>query len=387
MGELIKTAGRSLLRKRSRTLLTVLAIAVGVLMVSVVAVIGTVGSTLVDAELDNMGVNGLSVMAQSGGELISEEDLEQLRALSCVRSAVPLMVQMAGVSSRKASCKSTLCGIDAGADQVISLALCHGRLITPGDVAAAARICVLDEELALEMYGRQNVVGKTVAVRFGTVTEELTVVGITETGSSLLQNVTSLIPGMLYLPYTTYRDITGQTDFDQVAIRVNTDRAEERVIQLLNRLHNGASPFRVDDLAVQKERLEGLVTMVAWILTAISAISLVVSGFGIVTAMLSAVSERTREIGIKKAIGATDGRILLEFLAEAMLLSAVGALVGMMPAAILVAVFRGMGLSVLWPWATFGKLFAFSLLIGGTFGVYPAYKASRLQPVEALRNE
>lgn len=387
MGELIKSAGRSLLRKRSRTLLTVIAIAMGVLMVSVVTVISTVGSTLVETELDSMGVNGLSVMAQSGGELISNDDLEQLRALSCVRSAAPLMVQVAGVSTQRTSCKSTLCGIDAGADQVISLELCHGRLISPGDVAAAARICVLDEELAHEMYGRSNIVGKTVTVRFGTVAEELTVVGITEAGSSLLQNFTSLIPGMLYLPYTTHCAITGQTDFDQVAIRVNTEQAEERVTRLLNRLHNGASPFRVDDLAVQKERLEKLVSMVVWILTAISAISLVVSGFGIVTAMLSAVSERTREIGIKKAIGATGGRIMLEFLVEAMVLSAAGALLGMIPAAALVAVFRIVGVSALWPWGTFAKLFVFSLFIGGVFGVYPAYKASRLQPVEALRSE
>lgn len=388
MGELIKGAWRSLSRKRHRTWLTVIGIAVGVMLVSAVVVIGTAGRAFVDEELDSMGVGGLSVMAQTGGELISESTLRELRALSCVNSAMPLMVQLGDVSTAAASCESALCGIDAGADQVISLKLRYGRMISPGDVSAAARICVLDEALAKQVFGRVNVVGKTVTVQYGDRYEQLTVAGVSETGSSLLQNFTSMIPGMLYMPYTTHGNITGQAAFDQVAIRVNTDSeaAERRVENLLDRLYDGSSPFRTDDLATQKARLEGLVDMIALILAAISAISLVVSGFGIVTAMLSAVSERTREIGIKKAIGATNRRILLEFLTESILLSAAGALLGMVPSVVLLVVLRLMGIAAPVPIAVFVLLLLFSLVVGGIFGAYPAYKASRLQPVEALRN-
>lgn len=389
MGELIKGAWRSLRRKRNRTWLTVVGIAVGVMMVSAVSVIGTAGREVLYGELESMGVNGLSVMAESGGELIGEEALREIRELSCVTSAMPLMVQLGEVSAVQTS-ESALCGVDAGADQVISLVLCHGRMISPGDVSAAARVCVLDEALAQKAYGRSNVVGKTVTVQFGDVTEQLSVVGVTETGSSLLQNFTTMIPGMLYMPYTTQSNITGQTAFDQVAVRVNetaTNTAGQRIEQVLNRLYDGNAPFRTHNLAVQKERLEGLVDAVALILTAISAISLVVSGFGIVTAMLSAVSERTREIGIKKAIGAKSGHILWEFLAEAVMLSAAGAVLGIAPAALLAVVLSATGVSGGFPLGLFAGLFAFSLLVGGIFGAYPAYKASRLQPVEALRSE
>lgn len=384
--ELIKNALRQLLRKRGRTLLTVGGIAVGVMMVSVVTVIGSVGRAFVDDELDSMGVSGLSVMATTTDALLSEEALQEIRELSQVSSAMPLMLQITGISTPLGSSESVLCGIDAGAGQVISLTLCHGRMISAGDVAAAAPVCVLDEAAAKAAYGRENVVGKTITVNVGELSEELTVIGITQTGSSLLQNVTSMIPGMVYLPYTTQQQITGRQDFDQIAVRTVssdvTEQTQERIERVLDRLYDGNAPFRTDNLAVQKDRLGRIVDIVAGVLTALSGVSLIVSGFGIMTVMLSSVSERTREIGIKKAIGATQKRILAEFLVEAVLLSCAGALIGMLPAGLLL-LFLNTTVSP----AVFLALAAFSVFVGVVFGVYPAYKASKLPPVEALRSE
>ncbi len=384
--ELIKNALRQLLRKRGRTLLTVGGIAVGVMMVSIVTVIGSVGRAFVDDELDSMGVSGLSVMATTTDALLSEEALQEIRELSQVSSAMPLMLQITGISTPLGSSESVLCGIDAGAGQVISLTLCHGRMISAGDVAAAAPVCVLDEAAAKAAYGRENVVGKTITVNVGELSEELTVIGVTQTGSSLLQNVTSMIPGMVYLPYTTQQQITGRQDFDQIAVRMVssdvTEQTQERIERVLNRLYDGNAPFRTDNLAVQKDRLGRIVDIVAGVLTALSGVSLIVSGFGIMTVMLSSVSERTREIGIKKAIGATQKRILAEFLVEAVLLSCAGALIGMLPAGLLL-LFLNTTVSP----AVFLALAAFSVFVGVVFGVYPAYKASKLPPVEALRSE
>lgn len=306
MKDILQCAWKSLSRKRLRTLLTVSGIMVGVIMVVIVSAISTAGKRAVNAELDSMGMNGLSVSMESG--TLSMENLEVIRRLSGVETAMPLMIEYSTSLLGSVSDSTLICGIDSGARQVISLRLRHGRLITTGDVRSSARVCMLDETVAQAAFGRSNIVGKTIELAVGGSTEAFTIVGVTETGSSLLQNIVEFIPGMVYIPYTTLQDLTGRDNLNQIAVRVseqeNVELAETRIVQALER-SSGQSGYRTDNLAVQKERLGSLMDIVTLILTAISGISLLVSGLGIMTIMLVSVTERTREIGIKKATGAS----------------------------------------------------------------------------------
>ena len=393
MVDILRCAWKSLSRKWTRTLLTVSGIMVGVTMVVIVSAISDAGKVAVNAELDNMGMNGLSVSANSGVKSgLTMENLEVIREQAGVESAMPLIIEYSTTILREANDNSLICGIDAGAKQVISLNLLYGRLIAPGDVKACAQVCMVDETVAKAAYGRENIVGKTLTVQYNGVAEEFEIIGITETGSSLLQNVVEFIPGMVYVPYTTLQNLTGKSTFNQIAVRMDdaqdTVLTESRIIKALERTSGYTGGFRTYNLAVQKERLGSLMDIVTLILTAISGISLLVSGLGIMTIMLVSVNERTREIGIKKAIGASRHRILGEFLTEAVVISLLGSLGGLLLG--YGACFAGLSLFGMDPSlqpVTIGVLIVFSVVIGGLFGVYPAVKASRLRPVDALRME
>ena len=383
MRDVLVCAFKSLSRKWSRTLLTVSGITVGVAMVAIISMIASLGRAAVNAELDSLGVSGLSVSTAGDGTMLSARDLETIRGLSAVETAMPLLVEFSGSTLRDKSDKSLICGIDAGATQAISLTLKHGRLISRGDVKAQARVCVVDESI---------IVGKSISLNLGGVDEDFEIVGVTETGSSLLQNLTEMIPGMVYIPYTTMQAMTARDGFDQIAVRVkaeaDVDTAEIRILESLERSSGNADGYRTDNLAVQKERLGGLMDLVTMLLTAIGGVSLVVSGLGIMTIMLVSVNERTKEIGIKKAIGATRRRILSEFLMEAAVISLIGSLAGLTLGGGLMAVVSALlGWPVSLPAGSFGVLILVAVGIGCVFGVYPAVKASRLRPVEALRRE
>ena len=376
-------------RRRLRTLLTISSIAIGTAMVVLVICIGGIGTQAVNDELESMGIDGLSVSATTG---LSEEALTSIRCLSSVRQAMPLSLQFAAATAGERSYSVVGCGIDAGAEQVISLKLLHGRMLSLQDVASRAAVCVVDEALAREAFGRTNVVGQTISLSYEEGSLTATVVGVTATGSSLLQNVTALIPYMVYLPYTTQQVATGIYYFDQIAVRLREgeepERAQSVIRMALARTDGEYGDLMTENLASQRARLDSLANILSLVLTAIGGVSLLVSGFGILTVMLSAVNERTREIGIKKAIGATRQRIMAEFLAGALLMSAGGALFGLLLGG--GAVWIGcavMGMQPVFPMGRLAAVVAVTLLLGTAFGAYPAYRAAGLRPVDALRYE
>ncbi|MBS4916135.1 MAG: ABC transporter permease [Clostridiales bacterium] len=397
MLEMLKIAVRNLTRKSMRTWLTIASISIGIASVVVIGAIGDAGKAAVTSELDNMGITGLSVSTAAYGTSTSihlqMDELNAIRELPSVENAMPLIMYYTDSTLKGEKSDSLVWGIDSGAKQVISLELLHGRLINNNDVENTAKVCLVDQNYALSTYGRENIVGKSMQILMNGNEETYEIIGIVSAGSSIMQNVIgNYVPSIVYVPYTSLQEYAVINKFDQIAVKVNdgsdVEDAQSSIISALDQVSGTTGAFHAENLAKQRDQLMSMLDIITLVLSLIGGISLVVAGLGIMTIMLVSVTERTREIGIKKAIGAKNHKIMVEFLLEAVFITAIGSLLGaLVGLGISMLGLMAVGMSAAIQWPTILNAIGVSMLIGVFFGVYPAYKASKLRPVEALRIE
>jgi len=387
---------KNLGRKKSRSMLTIMGITIGVASVVMIASIGEIGKYTIGQEIDSLGGGGgvmISGNAKSIGTQLNIDHLEAIRASGTVDSAIPVVVDYNKTFMRGLMLDAVVWGIDYGANQVISLDPMYGRLITKNDVAASKRICVIDQNIAKAYYKRDNIIGKTIQLQFTSGKEDFEIVGIVSSGGNMLQGLMGdIIPSFVYLPYTTMQEMMNRDTFDQIAVRVRSgideDVASAQLVTVANQVSGVRAGFKAENMQGQKQKFNGILNIVTVILSVIAGISLVVAGLSIMTVMLVSVGERTREIGIKKSIGANRQNILWEFLVEAFTISLLGSLIGTGAGIILVVLgCLVLGMPILINTRLVVFCILFSVLIGVIFGVYPAMVASKLNPVEALRCE
>lgn len=381
-------------RKKSRSLLTVAGIAIGVASVVLIASISDIGKYAINEEVKSFGMNGLMISSNRKvpGTQLADSHLEIVRESGVVDSAIPIVADYTKTYMRKLMMDCVIWGIDYGANQVIAMDALHGRLITKNDVTARRKICVIDQNIAQAYYKRDNIVGKTIGLQFGGVHHDFEIVGVVASGGSLMQGlIGELIPGFVYLPYTTLQEISGKDSFDQIAVQikqgVDGDVAGKQIVSTLSGMSGQESgAYKFDNMMTQKAKLDSVLNIITIVLSAIAGVSLIVAGLSIMTMMLVSVNERTREIGIKKSIGASRRNILAEFLVEAFVLSLTGSLAGTAAGTILViagSLLFGLPIRLNGQIMVFCILF--SVLVGAVFGVYPASVASKMRPVDALR--
>ena len=381
----------SIFRSRTRSLLTMAGIAVGVFSVVLVSTVGTVGTSQVSATLVTMGVDTLLVQAANNSVTvtITDNDVSTVRRVDGVNDVMPLMASVteAKMIGRRLDCY--VWGVDKSADRLISLEAKHGRLVNNSD--GGSRVCVIDEQFALRSYGRSNVVGKKLSMFLGGKYHEFEIIGVAHSGLSSLQGMLSnIMPGFMYIPISTMQQLTGRTTYDKLAVKLddmNTDIPVVAAVQeALNRTNGTTDAYIVNNLLSQKGQLEDILGIVTTALSLVAGISLAVSGISVMTTMLMSVTERTREIGIKKSIGASSRDICREFLSEAVLLTILGSAAGILSGLLLSGVgcmLIGIPFQVNWLMIVLSAVA--SGAVGAVFGAYPAYKAASLNPVEALR--
>lgn len=395
MTDYFRCAVRNLGRKQIRTLLTILGIAIGVASVVIIANIGQCGTNAVTGEMDSLGLSGLfiSTSGKDHSAILDNQDLSMIKRINEVELTTPVMMTSTEVSVRNVSTDAVVWGIDCNAGSVVSLQAIYGRLFTQRDISIKAPVCLVDEEFAKKAYSRNNIVGKKINLLCGGAMQEFTVVGIIKTGSGLLENALGdYIPTFIYAPYTTFQSMNQRSDFDEIAVKLKpkaeADTVGNLIVTKLNAKKGTAGAFLSTNLAKQKDGLLQIMGIVTLILSAVGAVSLFVASLSIMTTMLVSVTERTREIGIKKSLGASRLAIMAEFLFEAMTLSLIGSAVGI---AVGSGVSWALSMCFHTPLAFRPDIMliaaAFAILSGTIFSIYPAYQASRLEPVDALRQE
>lgn len=394
MLDLLSGALKNICRKKGRSFLTMSGIAIGVTSVIIISCISSCGTSAVNNELDSLGLGGLTISAKENSDSpLSDDELQAIRSVPDVKDATPVLIQTTQVYSQNEKQSAFVWGIDSDAGDTVSLQLLYGRFLNKSDIGSCAKVCMVDKTFAQSIYQRDNIVGKNISVQCGAVMEEYKVVGVIKTGSGLLQNAMgTYLPNFIYAPYTTVREATGSLGYHQIITRAkdgsDLDALGKSIVRKLNDTSGLDDGYTANNLAKQRDILLNILDIVTLILTCVGAVSLVVASLSIMTVMLVSVSERTREIGIKKSIGAKKTTIMLEFLSEAGLISMLGCLVGVVLG--LAVSFAGASMFQMTLNLNAGVLLftcIFSLLTGIVFGVYPAMKAANLKPVAALRSE
>ena len=386
----IQMAFKSILGNKMRSFLTMLGIIIGVASVVVLVSIGQGANQSVSDSIQKMGTNLLSVnINMRRNNPITLQRVNEMRSLEGVAQASPFSMSSGTLKAGLQQYEDgSIIATTPGYDVIRNYSLALGRFLTEPDVNNRSFVAVLGQEAAEELFGSIHAVGET----FTWKGYPFTVVGIlNEIGTSMAGSGDNLI----LIPYTVGERLFQRKGINSVYVSATSaeevDVAQESLTSYMDALMVGASSsttYRIYNQTTALETLTSATNTLTLMLGGIAAISLLVGGIGIMNIMLVSVSERTREIGIRKAIGATRGNILSQFLVEALVVSLIGGLLGLgisVLATHLLSPVLGMTLTIS-PFIA-AVAVVFSLTIGIVFGLYPANKASKLLPVLALRHE
>jgi len=390
------TALDSLLANKLRSLLTILGIVIGVMAVILLVSVGEGTKQYITRELSGLGTNVLVITAgkteTTGGPPIIGEGTRKLTyedALALARATNTLAIApvVLGGSRIKYGSRGrdvTVVGTTYDHQKVRNLFVQVGRFISDEDVEARHRVVALGRTAARELFGETNPLGKL--VRLGDM--KFRVVGLMEHKGVI---VGFDFDNLVFIPVRTALELYDTDRLMEILVQAPSAAAvpqvKAEVTRILTRRHENKEDFTVTSQDAMLSSLQKILDILTWVLGAIAAISLVVGGIGIMNIMLVSVGERTREIGLRKAVGARRRDILSQVLLEALMLSLVGGVTGVgggVGGAIAMGwMFPSLPVAVsLWSiWVAFG----FAVWISIFFGVYPARKAAVLDPVAALR--
>ncbi len=407
--EVVRLAFDSLLANKVRALLTMLGVIIGVASVVTLMALGGGASSAITGQFTSLGTNILTIAPGSASnrgpgsigtaQTLTLADSQALAALKLpITGPAPQLGGQTQIIAPAADKNATVTGITPEYQQIDSLTVVSGQLIDTSHVNGVSKVVVLGDTLAHDLFGNGQALGQTIRIKG----QSFRVIGVlNRKGSSGFGSVDdqALVPLSV-----TQRDLFGGRTPDgngwkvsqiRVAVR-DTDtiaNTEQRIKALLREQHNLNPDGSEDDFQVLNQAsflttLNTVTSLLTAFLAAVAGISLLVGGIGIMNIMLVSVTERTREIGLRKAVGARPQDILLQFIVEALALSTIGGLIGLIVGSIIPIAVTLLGvLNAPITLSAIALSVGFSMAVGLFFGIYPARRASQLNPIEALRYE
>lgn len=396
-----KMAWSAVCSNKMRTVLTMLGIIIGIAALIVLVSIADGATTSVSSQISSIGSNYLTVQVLDDKENpLRLSEFSELFEDEAIEAAAPMGRTSVTGKSGYTNGTMTIYGTTGAYFDIMDMELSVGRLLKQTDVDNNSYVIVITEDTAVEFFGHSNVEGESLSLDgknfqvVGVLTEDSSSSSLSNVVSSSDDDSTQTVVLEGYIPYSTLTRMgSNALDITQFYVSstseesmTQTENAVEKI--MLNRFKSDEDAFYIQNQSEIMETMQEVNNTMSLMIGGIAAISLLVGGIGIMNIMLVSVTERTREIGIRKAIGASRESIMMQFLMEAFIVSMAGCLAGILVSWIIlqiIGVFMGDSMSFSMDMKVAGIAVVFSAIIGIIFGLYPANKAARKKPIDALR--
>ena len=386
---IFKDAIKNIISNKLRSSLTALGLIIGITSVILLVGIGEGATSNVSSNVKSLGTGTLTVSITSEDSSLDYSQVEDIQGLSNVESVAPYKTISATVSKgTTTSNRARVLATTPDYLTVMNLGINAGRKISDIDLDNSNKVCLLGSSLASSLFENsknKDIVGKTINLNG----DRYTVIGVlAKVGSTMGTNVDN----MLIIPFTTAKYLKGDTTVSTLYVKVENENLIDRTTSVISSYLERTLNITSDDYTVSsqdsmRETAQTIKNTLSLLLGGIAGISLIVGGIGVMNVMLVSVTERTKEIGIRKALGAKRKDILVQFLIEALILCMLGGIIGVALGIIIGLILQTFGFNFEISSVIIAISFASSLFIGIVFGIFPAYKASKLNPIDALRSE